>query len=321
MNARPQLAATAHITRRVQMQSWFFHHARCMANSLLRLLRTPLSSALTIAVLAIALALPGGLYILSQNLLSLSDHWDTDTQITLYLHMDITDQKAETLSKQLANDTHFSHVKFLSRAHSLEEFREMAAFRSALEYISDNPLPAVILLTPAASLSAQKLEEIRVQLLDKPEIELAQLDVEWVKRLRGIIQVLQHAVTIIAAILAIAVILVVGNTIRLEIENRRDEIIITKLFGATHAYIRRPFLYDGLWYGLLSGVLACALILFALHLLNESIIRLITLYGSDLDPGHPGMLFIAGITLSGALLGYLGAWTAVSLHLYKIEPD
>jgi cell division transport system permease protein len=152
-------------------------------------------------------------------------------------------------------------------------------------------------------------------------ISRKKLDLEWIKRLRGIIEIIQQAVIIIAAILAIAVILVVGNTIRLEIENRRDEIIITKLFGATHAYIRRPFLYDGLWFGLLGGLSACALIMAALWLLSEPVIRLIALYDSSFSPIYPDVVFIAGITLLGGLLGYVGAWSAVSQHLYKIEPE
>jgi len=197
----------------------------------------------------------------------------------------------------------------------------MAEFQNALEHIAENPLPAVILITPRNSLSTQSLEEIRADLVAKSQIELAQLDLEWIKRLRGIIEIIQQAVLIIAAILAIAVILVVGNTIRLEIENRRDEIVITKLFGATHAYIRRPFLYDGMWFGLLGGLFASALIITALWLISEPVTRLIALYDSSFVPIYPDLIFIAGITLLGGLLGYLGAWSAVSQHLYKIEPE
>lgn len=321
MKTRQQRAATSHVTRSTQVRSWSSHHSGCLNESLLRLLRTPLSSLLTMAVLAIALALPGGLYVLSQNLLSLSKHWDTDTQITLYINRDIPDQQAEALSRQLAKDPRFTHVEFLSRDHALEEFRRMAEFQNALEHISENPLPAVILITPTSTLSTQSLDEIRSELVGKSQVELAQLDLEWIKRLRGIIEIIQQAVIIIAAILAIAVILVVGNTIRLEIENRRDEIIITKLFGATHAYIRRPFLYDGLWFGLLGGLSACVLIMAALWLLSEPVIRLIALYDSSFSPIYPDVVFIAGITLLGGLLGYVGAWSAVSQHLYKIEPE
>ena len=321
MSSKRRHAATSRVTRTVQLRSWSTHHAGCVSDSLLRLLRTPLSSILTMAVLAIALALPGGLYVLSQNMLSLSTHWDTDTQLTLYLTRDTSDEDGKALSEKLAKDARFAHAAFLSRDQALEEFRQMTAFQNALEHVAENPLPAVILLTPATALTTEQLAQMRQELLDKQEVELAQLDLEWIKRMRGIIEIIQRAILIVGIILAIAVVLVVGNTIRLEIENRRDEIIITKLFGATHAYIRRPFLYDGMWYGLMGGLLASLLIAAAMWLLSEPVFRLINLYQSNFTPVFPGVIFITAITLGGALLGYLGAWSAVSQHLYKIEPE
>ena len=321
MRAKKQQAATSRVTYREQARSWFVHHSGCLYESLLRFSRTPTSSILTTMVLAIALALPGGSYILSQNLLDLSKHWDTDTQMTLYLSQDIDDRSAALFSEQIAKDPRFRRVKFLSRAHALDEFRQMTGFQDALEHIVDNPLPAVIVITLFPNLSTQALADARIELLGKPQVELVQLDLEWVKRLRGIIAIIQRTVIIIAVILAIAVILVVGNTIRLEIESRRDEIVITKLFGATHAYIRRPFLYDGLWFGLIGGILACLLIMMALWLLSGPVVRLISLYDSGFSLTYPGIGFIIGIMLCGGGLGYLGAWSAVSQHLHKIEPE
>lgn len=321
MGKRKQRAATSHVTRSVRIRSWTTHHAGCLNNSLRRLFHKPLSSLLTMAVLAIALALPGGLYVLSQNLLSLSEHWDTDTQMTLYLNQNVDDQQAELFAEQLSRDPRFSRVDFLSRTDALEEFRQMTEFQQALQYITDNPLPAVIILTPTSNIAPDALADLQNELTDRSQVELAQLDLDWIKRMRGIINIVQHAVIIIAVILAVAVILVVGNTIRLEIENRREEIVITKLFGATHAYIRRPFLYDGMWYGLFGGLLASLLIVAALWLLSEPVMRLITLYESSFALIFPNALFVLGITMLGGLLGYLGAWTAVSQHLYKIEPE
>ena len=321
MGSRKRHSASSRVTRRARIRSWTSHHQGCLRDSLVRLFRSPLSSTLTMAVLAIALALPGGLYILSLNILSLSEHWDTDAQISLFLNRDTSDEEGQALSEQLATDTRAARVRFLSRAQALEEFRQMTTFREALEHISENPLPAVILITPSASLSTVKLNKLRSDLLANPQVELAQLDLEWIKRLKGVIEIAQRAIVIVAVILAIAVILVVGNTIRLEIENRRDEIVITKLFGATHAYIRRPFLYDGFWFGLMGGLLASALISAALWLLTEPVGRLISLYESNFMPIYPGIIFISILTLVGGLLGYLGAWSAVTQHLYKIEPE
>lgn len=321
MAARKRHSASSRVTRWARLRSWSTHHQGCLRDSLVRLFRSPLSSTLTMAVLAIALALPGGLYILSLNILSLSEHWDTDAQISLFLNRDVSDEEGQALAEQLANEPRLARVEYLSRTQALEEFRQMTTFQEALEHISENPLPAVILATPSAALGTQQLDKLRIDLVTNAQVELAQLDLEWIKRLKGVVEIAQRAIIIIAAILAIAVILVVGNTIRLEIENRRDEIIITKLFGATHAYIRRPFLYDGFWFGLMGGLLASALISAALWLLSEPVAKLISLYESNFAPVYPGIIFILSLTLVGGLLGYAGAWSAVTQHLYKIEPD
>ncbi len=321
MAKRAARAATTHVTRAAQLRSWWSHHFGCLNESLLRLVKKPLSSLLTVAVLAIALALPGGLYMLTQNVLALSIHWDADTQVTLYLQENMTDQAAEEFALDLQKDPRLQHVEFMSRDRALDEFRQMTGFEEALDKIEHNPLPPVILTSPTRQLDTAALSDLVNDLSNQPQVEQAQLDLEWIKRLNGIIEIIQRGLLVAVALLAIAVILVVGNTIRLEIENRRDEIVITKLFGATHAFIRRPFLYDGMWFGFMGGVFSCILIYSALWLLSEPVARLIALYSSDFEPIYPGVFVVIGITLFGSLLGYLGAWTAVTQHLYKIEPE
>lgn len=321
MSPRHQRSATSHVTTPVRLRSWLSHHFGCLNESLLRIFQAPLTSLLTIAVLGIALALPGGLFMLTKNLLSLSGSWDAGIHITLYLNDDISDKQGDELSQSLDNDPNFSSVQFLSRTQALEEFRQMAHFDEALDKLDQNPLPSVILITPLNTLSAKQLTPVLEELKNKPEIQLVQLDLEWIKRLQAIIQTAQHGLLVIFALLALAVILVVGNTIRLEIENRRDEIVITKLFGATNAFIRRPFLYDGLWFGLFGGLFACLLILAALWILDGPIATLIELYDSEFQPIYPDLIFILSMVLLGGFLGYIGAWMAVSQHLHKIEPS
>lgn len=320
MSARQQRAATSHVTNFARLRSWLFHHFSCLDKSLLHLSRTPLASLLTMAVIGIALALPGGLYMLTKNLLNLSTAWDDDTQITLYLKKSVNDQQAKDLALKLNNPSRYASIRFLSRDQALQEFRLMTGFDEALDKLDENPLPATILLTPASHLSSSELETMLTNLKSEPQVELAQLDLYWVKRLHSIIQIAQRGLMIVFALLAAAVILMIGNTIRLEIENRRDEIVITKLFGATHSFIRRPFLYDGLWFGLLGGLLACLLIIGALWLLSGPVDTLIALYDSSFQPVYPDFLFILTTILFGGLLGYIGAWAAVSQHLHKIEP-
>lgn len=321
MAKRTAKAATTHVTRATQLRAWWSHHVGCTGQSLLRLLKKPLSSLLTITVLAIALALPGGLYMLTQNILTLGSHWDTDTQITLYIQNTMTDEAAEAFAQDLQKEPRLQRVEFISREHALDEFRQMTGFDEAFDKLEHNPLPPVILSSPIRQLDTFALTALLEDLKNYPQVEHAQLDLEWIKRLNGIIDIIQRGLLVAVALLAIAVILVVGNTIRLEIENRRDEIIITKLFGATHAFIRRPFLYDGMWFGFLGGLLSCALVFAMLWLLSEPVAHLITLYSSDFEPVYPAPLEMMGCILFGSLLGYLGAWTAVTQHLYKIEPE
>lgn len=320
MSKRQHRAATSRVTLQTRLLSWWEHNIGCLGESLLRIFRTPLASLLTMAVLGIALALPGGLFMLTQNLLSLSGNWDTGTRITLYLQETITDEEGQRLALELQDTNEYLAVEYLDRTQALEEFRRMAHLDDALEKLETNPLPPVILLKPGSGLDSRQLERLVNRLGKRPEIELAQLDLQWVQRLQGIIRLIQHALVIIFALLAIAVVLVVGNTIRLEIESRRDEIVITRLFGATHAYIRRPFLYDGFWFGLFGGVFASLIVIAALWTLSEPTTSLIALYGSKFLPVYPGPFFIVGMVMLGALLGYLGAWSAVSQHLSRIEP-
>ena len=320
MNARTQRAATARITSMTRFHAWLAHNAGCLNESLQRFTKTPLANLLTIMVLGIALSLPGSLYMLTKNLLSLSGNWDKGTHITLYLNQDVGDAQAAELALSLEDPARYSSIQFLSRDQALAEFRRLTRFNEALDKLDKNPLPAVILLTPVDTLTAKQLQPLLGALQDRPEVELAQLDLQWIQRLQSILQIAQRALLVVFALLALAVILVVGNTIRLEIENRRDEIVITKLFGATHAFIRRPFLYDGLWFGLLGGLLSSLLIVIALWLLASPVARLIALYDSNFQPIYPDTLFILTMIVFGGLLGYAGAWLAVSQHLHQIEP-
>jgi cell division transport system permease protein len=152
------------------------------------------------------------------------------------------------------------------------------------------------------------------------EVELAQLDMEWVQRLSGIIEVGQRGVLLLGALLGLAILLVVGNTIRLTILNRRQEIVVTKLIGATNAFIRRPFLYTGFWYGLMGALVAWFLVGLFISLLSSPVSRLSMLYNSDFSLGGLDLKTSLTLLLTGLLLGLVGSWIAVGRHLQDIEP-
>lgn len=295
---------------------WLLRHAQVALNSLGRLAREPLASLMTVAVIAIALALPATLYLLTSNMQKLSTHWDGDTTISLFLKLQTSSRQTRQLADQFIQWNEIDAVEVITPEQALEEFRTRSGFGDALDILDENPLPAVIAVKPAQQFSdpdniGQLLEKLRAL----PDVDIAQLDLQWVKRLNAILLLVKQAIWLIAGLLGLAVLLIVGNTIRLEIQHRKEEIQITQLIGATAAFIRRPFLYSGAWYGLAGAVLAWLLIQFALLVLSGPVKHLSSLYGSDFRLTTLSWLESMVLILTGSLLGLLGAWLAVGRHL------
>ena len=303
------------------LQTWLTRHAQVSLNSLGRLYRSPLASFMTAAVIGIALALPSGLYLLTGNLQRLSTQWDGSANLSLFLHKSVSGQQIKTLEKKLGQWEEIESMRLITPEQALAEFRELSGFGDALDALDENPLPAVLAIKPVAERSdAQSAAALLEKLRSLPEVELAQLDLQWVKRFNAIVDIVRRSIWVMAALLGLAVLLIIGNTIRLEIQNRREEIEITKLIGATNSFIRRPFLYSGVWYGLTGAVLAGILVEFAFLQLHGPVRQLAGLYQSGFS--LQTLSFTDGLSLltTGALLGLLGAWLAVGRHLAAIEP-
>ncbi len=303
------------------LRVYFLRHVQVALNSLGRLYRAPLASLMTAAVIGIALALPSGLYILTDNLQRLGSQWDGGANLSLFLRHDVSIEQAEALREKLAQWPEIERLRLITPQEALAEFRQLSGFGDTLDILDENPLPAVLALKPAAEATRpEAAAALKQRLQALPQVELAQLDLQWVKRFNALVDIVQRAIWILSALLALAVLLITGNTIRLEIQNRREEIEITKLIGATGAFIRRPFLYSGLWYGFGGALLAALLLALAFVQLNAPVRELAGLYESSfrlhlLEPGQWLLLL-----LCGALLGLVGAWIAVSRHLATIEP-
>jgi len=304
------------------VQTYFARHAQVALNSLGRLYRAPLASLMTAAVIGIALALPSGLYLLTGNLQRLSTQWDGSANLSLFLHKSVSDADTQALQKKLAKWPEIETLRLITPEQALAEFRELSGFGDVLDTLDENPLPAVIAVKPVqehsdAASAAALLDKLR----SLPEVELAQLDLQWVKRFNAIVDIVRRSIWVMAALLGLAVLLIIGNTIRLEIQNRRDEIEITKLIGATNIFIRRPFLYSGLWYGISGAILAGMLVEFAFIQLHGPVRQLAGLYQSGFTLQTLSLLDTLILLGSGAALGLLGARLAVGRHLAAIEPD
>jgi cell division transport system permease protein len=293
-------------------------HAENFVGAAGRLARQPFATALTVLVIAIALALPAGLRVLINNAGSLSASWQGAADFSAYLKLDVEPDRAAALAHEIEARDDVESVRLITRDEALADFRARSGFGEALDALDENPLPATLVVRPAGT--AADVEAIAAALKALPEVELVQLDTEWVARLRAMLALARRVLDVVTALLGLAVVLVIGNTIRLEINSRSTEIEITKLVGGSDGFIRRPFLYAGLWYGLGGALVATLLIAGTLALLQAPALAVAQLYRSEFR--------IAGLTLEqaalliggGGLLGWAGAGLATARHLHAIEP-
>lgn len=313
--------ASASVSGGSSIESYFAHHLRVFINSLGRMRENPFSSFLTVAVIGIALALPSGLHVILKNVQGISAGWENAAQISLFLKAGINEDNARRLASRLEAMPEIAGVKYMSPNDALEEFRQLSGFGDALNALDENPLPALLIVQPVAGyMEPAQIGNLLDRLRGYSEVDMAQLDMEWVKRLYALMEIGKRGVLVLAALLALAVLLIVGNTIRLAIQNKRDEIEVQILIGATDAFIRRPFLYSGIWHGLLGAIIAWLLVAISLWLLNAPVRRLSVLYNSNFELGSLGLSASAILLVSGVLLGLMGAWVAVGKHLREIEP-
>jgi cell division transport system permease protein len=304
-----------------RVYSWQLHHKLSAGDSLRRLLASPISSLMTWLVIGIALALPVGLGVALENARQVSVGWDNSAQISLFLRAEISLEAAERLRTQLDGSPAIELARLVSREQALDEFRQLSGFDEILAHLDENPLPNLLLITPDKDLTSVQVADLQASLLEQPGVERALLDMEWVQRLNALMKLFQRAVWVVGAVFALGVLLVIGNTIRLAIENRRDEILVVKLVGGSNAFVRRPFLYTGFWYGLGGSVFAWIVVGVSLWWLRDPLATLAVLYQSELSLQGLGVSGGLRLLALGGLLGLLGAWLSVSRHLSNIEPS
>jgi cell division transport system permease protein len=285
-------------------------------NALSALGRQPISTAMTVLALAIVIALPVGLFTVLTNMENLLGNWRNQAQISLFLHKDASPQAIQHLQKALAQTKGVVEVRYVSADAALAEFQKHSGMVAAIQTLGENPLPAsfVVQLDPLRY-PPSALQQLVGHWAQDPAVATAQSDLHWVARLQAILALGQRAALILAVLLALGAVLVMGNTIRLHIAQRRDEIDVASLVGATRSFIRRPFLYQGLLQGAVAGLVAWGIVVAAFYWLQVPVDRLAALYGTQfnlvaLTPEQGATLVIAS-----ALLGWLGSLLAVGRHL------
>jgi len=297
---------------------FFAEHARQLVAALGRLAQHPGSTLLTIGVIGIALSLPAGLRVVVNNGRVLAGSWEHAQDFTVYLNMEVSMNAAGILAQEIRGLDDVADVTFIGRDDALEDFKRYSGFGDVMRALDSNPLPHALVVRPRTDLEPKAIAELAKVLERREETDLVQLDTAWVDRFRAMLDISRRAVDLASALLALAVIVVIGNTIRLEINNRRREIEVTKLVGGSNAFIRRPFLYLGLWYGFGGGLI---LINIGLQALSGPVAQLTGLYTSTFR--LTGLPWLESIALlgGGGLLGWLGAGLATSRHLAAIEPQ
>lgn len=318
--ARKDGASQSRTGLRDRYNGWLRHHRLSAADSMHRVLDHPVSSAMTWLVIGIALALPVGLNVALDNVSQLSASWDSPAQISLFLQDGVSRDRALEMQEELMGRADVSEALFVSRDEALEEFRTLSGFADVLASLQGNPLPHLILVSPVDGAQHTAAATLREALQAYPDVAQAVLDMEWLQRLNSLMELSRRTVWAVGALLVLGVLLILGNTIRLAIESRREEIVIVKLVGGSNAFVRRPFLYTGLWYGVGGGLFAALLVAASLWFLQQPIGELAQLYDSDFRLRGLGVMGGLNLIVLGGLLGLAGAWLAVSRHLVEIQP-
>ncbi len=315
-----QGASTAKLAASDKLSAYFRNHQMVAVESLAKLLSTPASSLLTWLVIAIALTLPGALYMAVNNLQQLSGHFEASGQMTVFLAADIREADSNALRLKVGSLDQVNKVVYVSPEQALEEFTEYGGISEALSFLDENPLPAVLLVEPPLGIDKDELNVLVAQIQSFKHVDSVQVDMAWVERLLALLALAQRLVVVVGVLLALAIVLVVGNTIRLSIAARTEEIRVIKLVGGTNAYVRRPFLYSGFWYGAIGGILAWLMLGLCWILLQNPVADIAALYGADFYLQPLPFAPTCWLILSASLLGLIGSWWSVQRHLVAIEP-
>lgn len=318
---RVQGAQISQVSSYQRFIMFFVSHFRQALGSLGELWRSKAASLMTIGVLGLSITLPSTLYVMVKNAENVSSGWEQASQISLFLKENSSQGDIEQLLKRIQLWPEIDSINYISADQALEEFKQLSGFGDAISYLDQNPLPNVILVTPtsryanpvAARLLLNKLREER-------EVDIGKLDIEWLERLHALLNVVKDLVTVIALLLFLAVVLIIGNTIRLNILSKKDEILVMKLVGATDAFIQRPFMYTGFWYGFLGGLLAWVAVVLLLWWMSSSISVVSELYQKSFNlTGADASTFLLMLGLS-VFLGLTGSLLSVRRHVREIEP-
>ncbi|MGB1237792.1 MAG: permease-like cell division protein FtsX [Pseudomonadales bacterium] len=307
------------IDKKARRRNSLQHHAQVGKDCLRQLFSANNSTLMTTLVLAVALAIPGFMFGALYNLERLGHSWEGEHKISLYLETSLSAEQVDSFSRQLLLRQDLIAVELIDASQGMIEFSKFSGLSQVLENLDANPLPAVIEVL-ARDTREESLTTLQQQLEALEQVEAAVIDLQWLKRFNAMLALAQRIAVVLSLLMGFAVLLIIGNTIRLNVASRRDEIEVSKLMGATDAWVRRPFLYTGMLYGLFAAAVAWLILSATLLLLAIPVQQLAQQYQSYFElagPGWVGALVLLGVAMT---LGFVAAWISVNKFLRQLRP-
>lgn len=305
------------------MNTWFRQHRFALGAALGHVRKSPGSFLFNVLVVAIALALPFAGLTLLDNVRPMSEQLSVDPELSLFLKTDATREQAQALAPELRAILKGSRAKivFVAREEALDTLKSKSGLSGVLDTLGENPLPDSYVMTLqglSSDEAAARVDDIAAQMRALPAVETVQVDSAWVKKLAALLGVLRLVLLLLAVTLGTVVVAVVFNTIRLQVLTQREEIVVSKLLGATDNFIHRPFYYTGALLGLCAGAVALGAVALSLYPLNTAIAEFARLYASEFRLAPLAAPGIAGLLAISAALGLVGAMLSVQRHLARL---
>jgi cell division transport system permease protein len=303
-------------------RAWIRRHSYSFFSSLGVLFKHKAGTIMTVMVLGIAMFLPLGLYITLSNLEGMNLRQDEWSAVTVFFKSGTTQAEVRRVEQELETRLNPEAIVMISPAEGMADFRDASGFGESLDMLEENPLPWVMQVSPQRGSTEQVEERVAeltgfLQSLDS--IEVTQFDYKWLQRLGRMMELGQATVSVLVLLFGLAVVVVVANTIRLDVASHAEEIEILALVGAGNAFVRQPFLYSGLWYGLMGGLLAVILLGLTVLYLGRPLGLLLETYGTVFSLRGLGGQNTLWVLLGGGFLGWLGAWISVQRYLQRLK--
>jgi len=297
---------------RSNLQVWIAHHKLALTNSLDRIKQSPIPTILTILVVGVALALPAALQVVIKNLEATQESLTEQSQITLFIKSTTHSLTINTLVEELQAKAEITEVEFIPAAKAWSDFKQSTGLENADSVLDHNPLPPTIIVKPSLNASAENIEKLSQELQEIPSVEMAKVDMLWIQRLYSVVDFIKYTSIAISIFLIFTVLIVIGNTIKMLGQNFHDEIIVSKLVGASDGYVRRPFLYSGIIYGFSGAICAIFFVFIGILLLLPKLTEIAMLYQTELNLAVLGINDIFSLLLIGIILGLGGAWISAN---------